>query len=82
MDISRRGHRSIGLDIIRIFAAFWVVSFHWTGRGGFSPGLDYSLDLAFWPNWFEAFAAPGFLGVDIFFILSGTVIAASAAGPT
>lgn len=72
--------RSLGLDLLRIFSAFWVVSFHWIGRGGFSPGLDEKLDLSWWPRWFQSFAGPGFLGVDIFFILSGAVIATSAVG--
>lgn len=78
----KTAQRSLSLDLLRIFAAFWVVGFHWIGRGGFSPGLDKQFDFSWWPDWVSTLAAPGFLGVDIFFILSGTVIAKSAVGPT
>ena len=78
MKNSRQTSRSVLLDLLRIFAAFWVVSFHWVGRGGFSPGLNYPIDFSFWPHVITSFAGPGFLGVDIFFILSGTVIGRSS----
>ena len=78
------GHltRSVLLDLLRIFAAFWVVSFHWVGRGGFSPGLNNPIDFSFWPHVFTSVASPGFLGVDIFFILSGAVIGKSSINKT
>ena len=64
-----------GLDILRLLAALAVVAHHglfrgpisgWTGGGRF-PGL-------------EDFAVYGCLGVDLFFVISGFVIAWSAEG--
>lgn len=78
MNTSRQNSRSLLLDLLRIFAALWVVSFHWVGRGGFSPGLNSEIDFSFWPHLVNSLSSPGFLGVDIFFILSGTVIGKSA----
>ena len=67
--------RSAGLDLLRIFACSLVVLFHYsTFPGGFwnftfpplrVPGMEF-------------FASRGELGVDIFFIISGIVIAQSA----
>ena len=78
MKSSNSPSRSLLLDLLRIFAAVWVVSFHWIGRGGFSPGLNQQIDFSFWPQLFTSLASPGFLGVDLFFILSGVVIGKSA----
>jgi peptidoglycan/LPS O-acetylase OafA/YrhL len=70
--------RSAALDAVRIFAAFWVLGFHWlTCPGcfyGFKevPNMDWVSPIFY--NFFEW----GFLGVDIFFILSGSLIAKSA----
>jgi peptidoglycan/LPS O-acetylase OafA/YrhL len=70
--------RSPILDLLRIFAAFWVLLFHWTGSGGFYFSLVDKFNLSWWPEWVIFIAKPGYLGVDIFFILSGAVIAKSA----
>lgn len=64
--------RSLGLDILRIFAAVWVVLLHWT--------VSHPTDAP--PAWFMAFARGGYLGVDIFFFLSGAVIIHTAMGRT
>jgi peptidoglycan/LPS O-acetylase OafA/YrhL len=68
-DLQRLSQRSLGLDLLRVFAAAWVVVFHW-GRTH--------------PNWEElpevlvVLIRGGYLGVDVFFLLSGAVIAHSA----
>lgn len=70
--------RNLPLDLLRIFAALWVMTFHWSGRGGFFPLLTTKPDLNMVPSSLQTFSSWGFLGVDIFFILSGAVIAKSA----
>ena len=70
--------RNLSLDLLRIFAAAWVMAFHWSGRGGFFPLLKTQPDLSTLPNSLQTFSSWGFLGVDLFFILSGAVIAKSA----
>lgn len=65
---ARQG-RSVALDVLRIFAAAWVVAYHWAVNGG-----DYDSI----PGWLAGFFGAGYLGVDIFFLLSGAVIAHSA----
>lgn len=62
--------RSIALDVLRIFAAFWVVAFHWS----------YLTDSL--PSWLHDGMRAGYLGVDIFFMLSGAVIIHTAVGRT
>jgi peptidoglycan/LPS O-acetylase OafA/YrhL len=62
-----------GIDIIRFFAAILVVGFHF---GYLNNAADFG---AIWPvTWF------GWVGVEIFFVISGFVIANSAdnASPT
>lgn len=63
--------RSIGMDLLRLYAALWVLLFHWSGL----PGLQNPV-----PDWMMPFASEGGLGVDIFFMLSGAVIVHTAAG--
>jgi peptidoglycan/LPS O-acetylase OafA/YrhL len=71
-----------GLDLIRLAAALLVLSFHlgfylWTGADSTAaaildrPEISYPELAPF--TWF------GFIGVEIFFVISGFVIAASAA---
>ncbi len=66
--VARR--RSLLLDVLRIAAASWVVIFHWTGHWQFDDGSV----------WLEMFARAGYMGVDVFFMLSGAVIAYTALG--
>ena len=70
--------RSNVLDALRIFAAIWVLSFHLSGNSGFYLTIPnhFPINLNFY--WLKDFTQIGFLGVDIFFILSGCVIAKSS----
>lgn len=70
----------LGLDLIRFWAAglvvlYHVCFYHWT-YGTAAPALEYREQLAA----LAPFASTGWIGVQIFFVLSGVVIAASAAG--
>ncbi|MFJ4349196.1 acyltransferase family protein [Pseudomonas sp. NPDC089401] len=67
-------HRLALIDALRCFAAFWVVLFH-LSEGNHIPTL-----LAALPGWVKAavFDA-GHLGVPIFFVLSGIVMATTTA---
>jgi peptidoglycan/LPS O-acetylase OafA/YrhL len=65
------------LDLLRIFAALWVVGYHWSGRGYHSLLEDVFVVQG--PRGFvQDFISIGFIGVDVFFILSGSVIANSS----
>lgn len=72
---SRKGHL-FGLDLLRLFAAALVVFNHF---GAFSEALpDVGAPFAFPPlNFMTRF---GWVGVEIFFVISGFVIALSARG--
>jgi peptidoglycan/LPS O-acetylase OafA/YrhL len=70
--------RNLTLDLLRIFAACWVLIYHWTATPGFYALLETEPDLSSLPTFVTTFSSRGFLGVDIFFILSGAVIARSA----
>ena len=61
----------VALDLIRFFAAMAVVLYHYTAREGFQ---DFSA--------FANFTKFGYLGVPLFFIISGYVIALSAKNRT
>jgi peptidoglycan/LPS O-acetylase OafA/YrhL len=70
----------LGLDLIRFWAAGLVVLYHlcfyhWT-YGTAPPALEFRAQLA--P--LASFTSTGWVGVPIFFVLSGVVIAASATG--
>lgn len=69
--------RLAGLDLLRLAAALAVVLFHFGYRGTAGQGLSH---VAFAE--LAGLAKYGFLGVDLFFIISGFVIAASAQGHT
>ena len=77
--------RSTALDLLRIFACLWVWIFHWSSDGNIWTGSEFHN--ASVPSAFPKLSVPiaissvvsiGFLGVSIFFILSGTVIAKTA----
>lgn len=72
-DVPALAARSLGLDLLRIFAAGWVIVFHW--------GALY-LNIDSLPSWLSSFVRGGYLGVDLFFLLSGAVIAHSALNRT
>jgi peptidoglycan/LPS O-acetylase OafA/YrhL len=63
------------LDLLRLLAALAVVAFHYLFRGAAGePMLDVAFPEA------ERFAIFGYLGVNLFFLISGFVIAWSAEG--
>ncbi len=69
-------HRRIDiLDLLRPCAALMVVLYHFAFRGQFQM-IPFSI-----PAW-SPVAKYGYLGVDLFFIISGFVIAMSAEGRT
>jgi peptidoglycan/LPS O-acetylase OafA/YrhL len=68
------GNRVIRLDGLRFLAAISVVMFHYAFRGE-AAGVMPSLGL---PDWFAGLSKYGYLGVNLFFMISGFVIAWSA----
>jgi peptidoglycan/LPS O-acetylase OafA/YrhL len=70
------GRRIIRLDGLRFAAAMAVVLFHYAFRGP-AAGAMPALDL---PAWLVGIAMHGFLGVNLFFMISGFVIAHSVEG--
>lgn len=72
-----RHHRVPALDLLRLLAALGVVLFHYAYRGAAAEGFT-TVSL---PN--LAFVAKyGWFGVQLFFVISGFVIAWSAIGRT
>jgi peptidoglycan/LPS O-acetylase OafA/YrhL len=70
-----RGARINELDLLRFLAALAVVFFHYTFRGYAADGLS----MMPYP-WLAPLSKYGYLGVDLFFIISGFVILMTAAG--
>jgi len=67
--------RLASLDLLRVVAALAVVAFHYLFRGAAgTPMLDVAYPAL------APFALPGYLGVNLFFLISGFVIAWSAEG--
>ena len=52
------------LTSMRFLAAFWVVMFHYWPK----------LDLGSATGWTPGFVAQGYLGVELFFVLSGFIL--------
>jgi peptidoglycan/LPS O-acetylase OafA/YrhL len=70
-----QNERIASLDLLRLVAALAVVAFHYLFRGAAGePFLDVSYQTA------APFALYGYLGVNLFFLISGFVIAWSAEG--
>ena len=69
-------HRLETLDALRLFAALAVVLFHFGFRGLTLEVTDVALPA------YEAVLKYGYLGVQLFFVISGFVIAYSAEGRT
>jgi peptidoglycan/LPS O-acetylase OafA/YrhL len=70
------GKRVVRLDGLRFFAALCVIFFHFAFRGA-AAGVMPALDL---PSWLISMSQYGYLGVSLFFMISGFVIAYSAEG--
>jgi peptidoglycan/LPS O-acetylase OafA/YrhL len=70
------GKRIVRLDGLRFVAALCVVFFHFAFRGA-AAGAMPALDL---PSWLVSISQYGYLGVSLFFMISGFVIAYSAEG--
>jgi len=68
------GDRLLGLDLLRLLAALAVVIFHF----GYAGPRRGTMDTGFAE--IAACAKYGYLGVDLFFLISGYVITASAHG--
>jgi peptidoglycan/LPS O-acetylase OafA/YrhL len=81
---AKQGHKYIiALDAMRFLAASLVMVYHlgfliWASEP-YHPGLGgFPVDY----EWLAPFAAPGWVGVQIFFVISGLVIIYSAEGAT
>lgn len=68
----KQPERIYSLDLLRFFAAAAVVLYHYSYRGAVGDFTSYSLpEITSWSKY-------GFLGVNLFFVISGFVIAWSA----
>ncbi len=72
--------RAVPLDLLRSLAAIWVMVHHWVSSDGLSANLRFSYGNEWVPAAITPLTNIGFLGVDVFFVLSGIVIGRSAIG--
>lgn len=68
-------HRVFELDLLRFIAAVMVLLYHYTWRAQAVPDLNAPE----YPTWINSWTRYGFLGVELFFFISGMVIFRSAA---
>ncbi|MER8431768.1 acyltransferase family protein [Mesorhizobium caraganae] len=73
---SNNSSRLASLDLLRLVAALAVVAFHYLFRGPITGDVDVGYAAA------APFAIYGYLGVSVFFLISGFVITWSAEGRT
>ena len=66
--------RRLHLDILRIFAAVYVTIFHWAGGGWYSHDLKFNYPTLTTNQDMNPLIACGWIGVDIFFVISGFVV--------
>jgi peptidoglycan/LPS O-acetylase OafA/YrhL len=66
--------RRLSLDLLRIFAAVYVTIFHWAGGGWYSQGLKFNYPTLTTNQDMNPLVACGWIGVDIFFVISGFVV--------
>ena len=67
--MDRTQNTIINIQILRFFAAFWVVFYH--SKFFYAPDTGF-LEL---PKFLKHVQAAGFVGVDIFFVISGAIMA-------
>jgi peptidoglycan/LPS O-acetylase OafA/YrhL len=79
--MSARHKQILGLDVVRFFAASSVALFHLAYSGWAQPRPAHFALVAGLPPW-GSFFSFGWIGVEIFFVLSGFVIAYSAEDAT
>jgi len=67
--------RVFELDLLRFVAAVLVLLYHYTWRAQAIPGVDAPA----FPLWINSWSRYGYLGVELFYFISGMVIFRSAA---